>query len=787
MTPSTTGRVPFQLLAKQRSARAGLLSLERHLSETDDAARAIFAPSRRATRNYLRFFRLDPDADGEIFQRSLRVAALFHDIGKANAHFYELVTGGSTEVQALRHEHLSALVLCLPEVRNWLGRARDLSYSAICGAVLSHHLKAAKPGQSWAWGHPKRDVRVPLYLQHPEVQRTLERVAQVVGCGDPPVLPWTSWKADDPQWQQVLRAGVREADLTALRWMRAETDAGSRRDRQLGLAVKAALIAADSVASASFREGLSIAEWVSATLHCDSLTPAVVQQDVIDERTASILVAKGRAGEAFSWHNFQIGAGEQPERTLLLAGCGAGKTLAAWRWIANQCGRREAGRVVFLYPTRGTATEGFRDYVGWAPETKAALVHGTAGYELDAMRTNPSEATDGKHYVEESAARLFALGLWSKRYFSATVDQFLGFVEHSYQSLCLLPVLADAVVVLDEVHSYDRRLFENAASFLKAFDVPVLAMTATLPKARRDRLEALGLTQYPRAEHRAQLADLEEQERHARYQVEACASEDAALAACIDELGRGRRVLWVVNTVARAQRLARRFAEGLCYHSRFKLEDRQRAHQATVEQFKTSTHAVIAVTTQVCEMSLDLDADVLITELAPWPSIVQRMGRANRHRRHGDAFRARVILYEPERVLPYSRDELATARQAVTELQAAGGAVAQRTLADLLERFSTAEALRTDAGLFLNSGWYAVPGSLRDEDDFTRPCVLDAEISSVVRCLAEKRPIDGFVVPVPAKSLIPDAERPGLPPWLGVARADQYDARLGFMADTEGS
>jgi CRISPR-associated endonuclease/helicase Cas3 len=179
-------------------------------------------------------------------------------------------------------------------------------------------------------------------------------------------------------------------------------------------------------------------------------------------------------------------------KALLLAACGAGKTLAAWKWAEQQSREREIGRVIFLYPTRGTATEGFRDYVGWAPEADAALVTGTARYELEAMADNPSEATKDKTFRSEADERLYALGFWSRRYFSATVDQFLSFIEHSYQSLCLLPVLADSAIIIDEVHSFDLKMFDSLVSFLENFDIPVLCMTATLPPTRQKRLDLSG-------------------------------------------------------------------------------------------------------------------------------------------------------------------------------------------------------------------------------------------------------------------------------------------------------
>src|SRR5262249_10826966 len=192
----------------------------------------------------------------------------------------------------------------------------------------------------------------------------------------------------------------------------------------------------------------------------------------------------------FRLRPFQEKAAEQGSRVLLLAACAAGKTIAAWKWAEAQARQHKIGRVIFLYPTRGTATEGFRDYVGWAPEAEGGLVHGTSRYELEAMRGNPDEDQPESKYAKliEDQDRLYALGLWSRRYFSATVDQFLGFIEHSYTGLCLLPALADSAVIIDEVHSFDKRMFDRLIAFLQNFDVPVLCMTATLPPVRRQQL-----------------------------------------------------------------------------------------------------------------------------------------------------------------------------------------------------------------------------------------------------------------------------------------------------------
>jgi len=71
-------------------------------------------------------------------------------------------------------------------------------------------------------------------------------------------------------------------------------------------------------------------------------------------------------------------------------------------------GKKAGDRVLFLYPTRGTATEGFRDYVSWAPAEEAALAHGTAAYDLEEMFENPADSHAEKDFTSED--RLYALG-----------------------------------------------------------------------------------------------------------------------------------------------------------------------------------------------------------------------------------------------------------------------------------------------------------------------------------------------------------------------------------------
>lgn len=795
---------PAQLLAKSPPKQPGRapLTLLQHCLDTEEAAHALFRLDRRWGQNFCRFFGIDTDTDRARFLLNVRVAGLFHDIGKANEHFQRAVQSTGMPPQTLRHEHLSGLILCLPEMRAWLSGNPALDVDAITAAVLSHHLKVTDAGDPrYKWCQPRAEEILTMHLDDLQVAALLDRVHELAELPAIPELPRAPW-ADRPPWSRAFRDGWKRA-----RRLRQHLKDDPAR-RALLLAVKAGVIVADSAASGLVRTGQPITAWIDQTAHARTLTAHDLDHAIIDPRCSAL---ESKLEQPFTFHEFQVRTAQLGPRALLLAGCGSGKTLAAWNWARAQLAEHELGHVVFLYPTRGTATEGFRDYVGWAPEDEAQLLHGSAEYELAEMRANPSDAIRGKDFgPSEAQARMFALGLWSRRYFSATVDQFLAFLEHRYESLCLLPLLADSAVILDEVHSYDQAMFTNLVAFLSHFRGPVLCMTATLPPQRRIQLEECGLRVYPQENDRNHLQDLRAAEEHKRYRLRKIDGPVPARSLALEAYREGRRVLWVVNTVARCQELAlslrRELAndgsttvgsttvgstEVLAYHSRYRMSDRQGIHAATVRSFQQRGQPALAVTTQVCEMSLDLDADVLITELAPVPSLVQRLGRANRHAEPGDPGRADVLVYEPERDLPYTTSDMKAARQLLAHFLPdpdQRAELSQFELAEALETFSPPEPQVRNGARFTESGYFAIPGSFRDDDGFSTQCVLDADVSKLQPYAHDRRALQrelpAYFIGVPRSQALDEAELPAwLPPYLKLAPAERYRPDIGFLSE----
>lgn len=134
----------------------------------------------------------------------------------------------------------------------------------------------------------------------------------------------------------------------------------------------------------------------------------------------------------------------------------------------------------------------------------------------------------------------------------------------------------------------------------------------------------------------------------------------------------GTRTLVVVNTVAAAADLylalgkAKPSAHLVLIHSRFRPVDRaSRTDELLAEPGSEGT---IVVATQVIEAGVDLDSSVLVTQAAPWPSVVQRAGRCNRA---GTIDGARLLWFDagPKKTAPYEAADVAAAAEALRSLE----------------------------------------------------------------------------------------------------------------------
>lgn len=608
---------PARLLAKSSQSPQkprGLETLSGHTANVMAAAEALLDESGD---EQLHAVGLAVDTWRAPFRRAVLSAAFCHDLGKANDQFQAMVRGQRKERQAIRHEALSLLIAQDTSLREWLIPTSDdiASLDFVLWAAAGHHRKFPPPKPPQGTG-----VRLSLFLGHADFRQTLTVGAKWLGLGAPPSLSNTEWMlvSNTSPHQQLLRL-----ERTALAYW---GSCGDQQRRFLAV-VKACLIAADVAGSALPKEGEKIASWITQALR-QRPTPEQMHKIIADRL------------HGIPPRPFQAALASSTARVVLAqAGCGSGKTIGAYLWAAQ---RAPGKRLFFSYPTTGTATEGFRDYL-IDPTLDAQLVHGRASVDLTLLGVDDEgERTDP----------LAALDAWSTCITSCTVDTVLGLTQNHRRGLYAWPAFADAAFVFDEIHAYDEPLFAALLRFLAACrGVSCLLMTASLPRAKRtaldDALAAIGES----LETVTGPSDLENLPRYQRV------LSDDPWSVVSQTLAANGKVLWVVNTVNRAFKYAeeaeKRGLIPLIYHSQFRYEDRVRQHGRVIDAFRAPGPA-LAIATQVAEMSLDLSADLLMTDLAPIASLIQRLGRLNRRTTPENPLPPKPFLViEPNTEAPY--------------------------------------------------------------------------------------------------------------------------------------
>ncbi|HEX5270673.1 MAG TPA: CRISPR-associated helicase Cas3' [Gemmataceae bacterium] len=636
-------------------------ALPGHLEDVYRAARAVLVAT---ADDQLRALDLGADYRPRL-ERCVLLAAACHDLGKCSSHFVGMLNKSKERLgkpQGLRHEWASLLLML--DLHDWLlpavGGERD--WQIALWAVGGHHPAYGRPSP------PRLFVEgggrtLTVCTGHPDFAACLDFLQRSFDLGPAPTLADQKWLLTGPDnvFEQLFRWYKSAAEIF---------NDLSLADRRFVAAVKNCLVGADVAGSALPHKLAEDARevWIRDQLarrptreQMDDL----VQDRLTDEETGKV--------EELRDFQRQVARPEEMEKEVIFvkAGCGSGKTLAAYHWARTCCAGR---RLYFCYPTTGTATEGFRDYL-YNPDEKqakfgAGLFHGKAWVDLkDMLVVKGDEARE----EADAVARIESLDAWSTPIVSCTVDTVLGLVQNNRRGLYAWPALAGAAFVFDEIHAYDDRLFGALLRFIQALPgAPVLLMTASLPDAR---LQALRQCVQRRGQELFVVkgpADLEGRRRYRRL-----TTGGAAAAEVRAEIERGGKVLWVCNTVQRAMDAAASVADlqPNLYHSRFRYCDRKEQHNRVIKAFKADG-AALACCTQVAEMSLDLSATLLVTELAPVPALIQRLGRLNRRAQKDDP--KPFLVVKPMNddgspaVLPYTPQELEDADKWLTALAALG-------------------------------------------------------------------------------------------------------------------
>ena len=354
---------------------------------------------------------------------------------------------------------------------------------------------------------------------------------------------------------------------------------------------------------------------------------------------------------------------KHPGILILEAQMGVGKTEAALCAAEELAARDGCGGLFFGLPTQAPANGIFPRILSWSEQEaedmrlSIKLAHGAAELndEYQELLFHPEDNVEIHPFFEGRKQSLLA------NMVVGTVDQLLLMALKQKHLMLRHLGMAGKVVVVDECHAYDaymNRYLDRALSWLGSYGVPVIILSATLPAKRRSELvdAYVGKVGTAPPDWRIQRGyplltwsdgkDIGQKtipvDTPSR-EVTVTRIEDENLPGLLRQnLEQGGCAGVIVNTVRRAQALADRLRTELpdcrivLFHANFLMPDRAEKERLLVKNLgKNSTpeqrDKLIVVGTQVLEQSLDIDFDLMATDLCPMDLLLQRMGRLHRH------------------------------------------------------------------------------------------------------------------------------------------------------------
>lgn len=372
---------------------------------------------------------------------------------------------------------------------------------------------------------------------------------------------------------------------------------------------------------------------------------------------------------------------EDPKFIIIESGTGSGKTELALTIAEILSARKGIDGIFFALPTQATSNAMFRRVTEWLNtitsrediRVNETLLHGKAKFNkeynqlpvLSDIEDTDSEdekvgvGTDSWFTGKKSILAKFNIG---------TIDHILSMGLAQRHIFLKHLGLSGKVVILDEIHAYDAYMnsyLQKVLYWLAAYNIPVIALSATLPKQSREKLIS-AYYQFSTEDGGSKYLELDTKwkENISYPLITAIDGEKVVqlddfvpssqtditikrlnqepqklINKAITEISDGGIAGIIVNTVKRAQEICKLIPKDIptiILHSAFIATDREKIEeqlQKAIGKNGNRPEKMIVIGTQVLEQSLDIDFDILFTDIAPMDLLLQRIGRLHRHQR----------------------------------------------------------------------------------------------------------------------------------------------------------
>jgi CRISPR-associated endonuclease/helicase Cas3 len=592
-----------EILAKSNPKK----TLQEHTQDCFDKLQFVFEWKKNLIDSICRKYQLDK----RIIIKKLFLMVAFHDIGKANERFQAKVRG--EEFEGLESHPLASVPFIYFYTQDepvW--EEDEYKFYPETLAVVSHHNKLYKEVYE---GHKK----MPVYYAEPSffdsffdfINQQAKRLA---------VPMWNDLKFEPT----ILKNTVPYSVFYDKTFDQVPDFRQTEKLRDIFILFKSVLHYADWLASSEYHN----------------------YQYISKETFESITTKMKIKIPAFSnWQDFQIKSAESKSHIFVQIPTGQGKTEASVLWAINQ---NENQKILFLLPTMVTTNKMYdRMKQFFELEEVVGLSHGTAQYVLKEKNQDIEPEDLRKHY------------LYNRTFFKpvtvATVDQLIySFFNWGYWVMTG-SASYNAKIIIDEIHIYDAYTFGlllKIMECIKPYNTQFAIMSASLPNILKQEIEKI-IPEYTLInEHR-----FNEKQRHI-IEIDDELIE-AKVGDMIADYKLKRKVLVVCNTIKKAREVFDLIKnevkknEIMLYHSQFILLDKKDKENA-LDKIKELKNGFVAICTQIVEVSLDIDFDVLYTENAPIDAIIQRLGRVNRkgeiQLRQPDMTFAKVVITQESEI-----------------------------------------------------------------------------------------------------------------------------------------
>jgi CRISPR-associated endonuclease/helicase Cas3 len=320
----------------------------------------------------------------------------------------------------------------------------------------------------------------------------------------------------------------------------------------------------------------------------------------------------------------------QDELLLLRAPTGAGKTDACLLWAKKQIENGKADRLIIAMPTRFTSNALAINVSTSLSET--GLYHSSAWFVRHFENAKQSNAAEHEAKLQHEFARLLETPVTV-----CTIDHLLIALTHTREDHhSIIFNLAHSCLVIDEADFYDEFTQANILELLKVLrilKVPVMLMSASLPQSSLRMYQSTGFQPQEIKE------DTSDNQRMRCTINRITNYEKVNELNDILEIATKEPTIIYANTVAKAMEFYKWFTDSgikpLLYHSRFTEPHKAQKENILLdnlgkESWKEGKANGVAILTQIGEMSVNISANYMISDICPMDRLVQRIGRLAR-------------------------------------------------------------------------------------------------------------------------------------------------------------